>query len=713
MTDFALHFAPRSPWALLALASLIAVGIALWAYRFSMPPVSLPWRRALGAARALVLLALVWLLAQPVLERAQPASGRRVTLLVDRSASMDLPGAPGAPPRSDLADEAARALTGALGARAQVRRADFAAELRGDSARAGEGRDATALGDALAALAALPVERRPDGVVVVSDGVVNAGADPVAAARALGVPVHTVLVGAPLGADRAVAAVETAAQARVGEETPVVVRVWSSEPRGTVIPVRLMDGPREIARATLAAPGPGAEAMVTMRATPARAGLAVWTARVDSLAADAAPLNDARQVAVPVVPGKLGVFLLSGGLQWDLAFLRRALLGDSTLTLTTRVREAGGWRTLERPGGGAPTAADLRGISVVVLDGIAAADAGPAFDAALSDFVRAGGGLLVLGGNSPGLAGMRRGALGAALGVTLRPGEAREAQPQPTSAAGDLLAWDDDPARGAAAWRAAAPLSAAQPLQPGAGDRVLLESQGGGPPLLLSRRIGRGPVLLVNGAGLWRWSLSATDGQAGERSRRLWRRVVRWLSEPVQGEPLRVQPERWLSAGGERVRLLATLQDDRFEPVGDAVLTGDATDGAGHSRALSFAPAEAGSYSVALDGLPAGRWQVSVRAEKAGRELGRTRSEFAVDRWSLEALRAEPDSATLAAVAEASGGRTTVASNARQWAGALETRALTRRRTSSARLWESPWLFAAIVTLLSAEWITRRRRGLP
>ena len=161
------------------------------------------------------------------------------------------------------------------------------------------------------------------------------------------------------------------------------------------------------------------------------------------------------------------------------------------------------------------------------------------------------------------------------------------------------------------------------------------------------------------------------------------------------------------------MRLLATLQDEQFEPVGDAELTGDATDGAGHSRALVFAPAEEGSYSVALDGLPAGRWQVSVRAEKAGRELGRARSEFAVDRWSLEALRAEPDSATLAAVAEASGGRTTVASNAGQWAGALETRALTRRRTSSARLWESPWLFAAIVTLLSAEWITRRRRGLP
>ena len=58
----------------------------------------------------------------------------------------------------------------------------FAAELQGDTAKAGDARDATALGDALGALAELPLERRPDGVIVVSDGVVNAGTDPVAAA---------------------------------------------------------------------------------------------------------------------------------------------------------------------------------------------------------------------------------------------------------------------------------------------------------------------------------------------------------------------------------------------------------------------------------------------------------------------------------------------------------------------------------------------------
>jgi len=84
-----------------------------------------------------------------------------------------------------------------------------------------------------------------------------------------------------------------------------------------------------------------------------------------------------------------------------------------------------------------------------------------------------------------------------------------------------------------------------------------------------------------------------------------------------------------------------------------------------------------------------------------------------VDRWTLEALRAQPDSASMAAIASATGGRFGHASEALAWARSLDTRSLVRNRTASARLWESPWLFALVVAMLSAEWSWRRRRGLP
>jgi hypothetical protein len=711
--DLSIHLAPNAPALWLALGSLALIALALWAYRFTVPPLPALMRRVLPVLRGAALLVLLWLLAQPVLERARAGRSAHLVVLLDRSRSMELPASADGPPRADVAARAADDLERAWRGRARVTTVGFAAKLGRDSAAVGS-RGSTALGEALGALPLSPEGQELDGVVVVSDGVVNAGADPVAAARALGVPVHTVRVGEAAGADRAVTEIEASATARVGEPTPVRVHVATSEGRGTAFDVRLSDGARELGRARVVSPGAGAEVVAEFRVTPVHPGLAVWTARVDGLAGQITEINDARQVAIEVAPGRLGVLVLSAGLNWDLAFLRRALGADSGLAVTTLVRDKGGWREVEtgraRP---APAAADLRNRAAVILDGLSGAETGEEMDAALDAFVRGGGGLLALGGPAPGLARLRGGRLGQHFPLALDPALPRSGSPEPTAEGAELLAWDDDPQRGDRAWRAAAPLADLAPIVAGAGDRVLLGARGGGPPLLVSRRAGRGQSLLVNGVGIWRWSLSGHDDLSAERSRRLWRRAVRWVAEPVQGEPLRVKPERWLTARGEPVRLFASLQDAEFKPVAGAEVRGEIQDASGRSSPVAFTPRAAGSYEALIEDPPPGRYRVSVRASRGGAELGRAGTEFAVDRWSLEEARAEPDSATLAAIAAASGAGTTGAADVSAWARAMPARSLARPRTESHRLWESPWLFGVLVGLLGLEWAWRRRRGLP
>jgi hypothetical protein len=275
-----------------------------------------------------------------------------------------------------------------------------------------------------------------------------------------------------------------------------------------------------------------------------------------------------------------------------------------------------------------------------------------------------------------------------------------------------MLAWDDDPARGARAWHEAAPLADVATIVPGGADRVLLKSRESATPLWLARTIGRGQVLLVNGSGFWRWSLDGTDELAGERGRRLWRKTIRWLSEPVHGEPLRVAAERRLVPGGEPVRLDALLQDARFQPVAGADVHAELTGPGGATRRVTFTPGGPGVYTSTFPSPGPGRWQVTARATRSGRELGRARGEFVVDRWTLEALRAQPDSASMAAIASASGGTMGFARDAARWARSLDASSLVRHRTATTRLWESPWLFALVVAMLSVEWGWRRRRGL-
>jgi hypothetical protein len=161
------------------------------------------------------------------------------------------------------------------------------------------------------------------------------------------------------------------------------------------------------------------------------------------------------------------------------------------------------------------------------------------------------------------------------------------------------------------------------------------------------------------------------------------------------------------------VRLDAMLQDAQFRPVSGADVRGEMSGPGGLLKKFLFAPGGAGAYTATFPSPGPGRWQVSVRATRDGRDLGRARSEFVVDRWTLEALRAQPDSAAMASIAAASGGRAGRSANLAEWTHALATRALVRHQRASTRLWESPWTFAIVVAMLSAEWTWRRRRGLP
>jgi hypothetical protein len=720
VNSFALHLAPHAPWLALAALTLVLLGLSVWAYRFRRPPLPRAARRLLPLLRFIAIAVLLWFLAQPVLERVQGGAAR-VVILLDRSRSMELPVRAGGPARSEAAAHAAEQLKRALRGRAAVEVIPFSSALESDTASIAPDRSSTALGDALEQLGGSDAGTRASAVTVISDGVVNRGADPVAAARSLGLRVDAVPIGDANVLDRVITGLEAPPDARVGQTEPVRIRLTSGEPRGSLIPVRLFQGSRELAHATAIAPGSGAETEVEMRATPLEPGLAVWTAHLDTLSHELTSRNNERSVALEVAPGRIGVMIVSEGLNWDLTFMRRALAGDSSLSLSTWTREDGRWRVLTNrntpAAGSVPRAADLRGQAVVVLDGIAASDVSPEFDHALAAFVRGGGGVLALGGALPGLMRYRNGVLGADLGVRVSvDASTRGVAPMPDPGASDLTAWDDDAARGQQAWRDAAPVNDVLPLEAAAGDRVLIGSASNGPPLVVARRIGRGQALLVNGAGLWRWSLSPTDDLAGERGRRLWRRIARWLAEPVQGEALRIRPERWLTSSGEPLRLFATLQDSAFRPIATARIEGQVTLPGGASRTVTFEPREAGVYAATLHGLAPGRYRVNARAlaGRAGaREIASAQTEFAVDRWSLEDARSEPDRATLAAISNASGGAVVDAKALADGSAHVSVSALARGRAVSLRLWESPWLFGLVVSMLSIEWFWRRRRGLP
>jgi hypothetical protein len=712
------------PWILIAIP--ICAALAVWAYRFGVPPIHLSTRRLLGALRAAALLALVLLIGRPVLARLERSGASQIVVLVDRSLSMTLPVGEGAATREQVAERVAADLARRLGGRHRVVRYDFAAAAypaTGDSARTLD-RSGSALGDALA-----EVGRLPDlaGVVIVSDGVANRGRDPVQAARELGKPVSAVPIGGASGFDAAVDEVAVNPTARAGRATPIAVRLRHGGGTARRGRLTVREGARILAEREVVLGAAGEETVEEMSIVPRGLGLATYLVRLDAGPGELTAANNERAAVQTVLPDRQRALVVTRAPGWETTWLRRALDADSAWAVQYARIDGPGPSPM--PGARAaevPQAADWARATVAIAHGLTRADARGPIGALLLTHLRAGRGLVVWGGEGAGgasLAALGGTPLGAALGIGDIGGAGAELRPAlPPGELHEIVRLELDESFLRGVFAALPPLSGVSAIEERAGDRVLVRGVERPVPLLVLRRSGRAQALLVNGSGLWRWGFTAGDGGAAARYQRLWGNALRLLAEPTQAEPLRVAAERPLFAQGEPVGVSASLVDDAFQPVDGAALVArlEAVSGLGGGTAprVSSSPLRltaegGGSYRGAWPALPPGRYRIRAEVRLRGGSARTASGEFVVESASPEFRNVLPDRATLARIAQVSGGDVGDARRAGEFAERVSERAASAGRVRESRLWENPFAFAFVAALLSGEWFLRRRRGLP
>ncbi len=715
-------------WIWLLPAIVAACALAFWAYRFAVPAVAIGLRRGLGLARVVALLLLLGMIARPLLSIAQRGESRTVVVLEDASLSMELPGH-GSASRAEDAARVVADLERRLSGSATVRRWRFAGGVLAADADSSRNLEpaATDLGRALA-----ETGRLTDvvAVVVVSDGVVNRGADPVQGARRLGRPISAVAIGEAPTWDAAIEEVAVAPLARLGEESAMEVRLSHDGAAARRARLEVSDGTTVLVTRDITLATGGEETVERLTFTPRKLGLSHYRVRLDAGADEPVSANNVRAAVQRVLPDRQRVLVLAGALHWDFTWMRRALDADSAFAAEYALASAAGLRaphTTKASGGGLDVG-PLDRYAVIVLQGLSAERLPRGMEERLVAFVRAGGSLVLWGGPGPQPAtlGEWEGSplgrvLGIAAGQRLR---ATEVEPElaEREASHDLVRLDDDPDRNRRYFGSLPPVTHVSPVAVRPGDHVLVAGMSGRVPLIALRRAGRAQVLLVNGAGLWRWGMSGIDPLAPERYRRFWAQALRLLSEPVQTEPLRVAVDRALAARGETVRVTASLQDADFQPVPGAEVKarvarvpdsqGETGKGASGDE-IVLSEAGAGSYGGVLEGLAPGRYRVSATARHRAVGESRAETEFVVDSWTPEALAVRPDRALLEAMAAASGG-VMVELGALARLSEQVGQAVSRpTRWSERRLWEEPILYLALLGLLAGEWWNRRRRGLP
>ncbi|MBN1608836.1 MAG: hypothetical protein JW940_19575 [Polyangiaceae bacterium] len=591
----------------------------------------------------------------------------------------------------------------------------------------------------LAALRALRESaERPDSLVVVSDGRLTApgSAGTVPSMRdalaGIDVPIHTIRVSETAPADASIRSVHTAGVAVAHQPFELVVEVGCS---GGLSCDRLPVAVRELHRG--AEPSLLASGLVELRAgagrvrlpvTVERAGSRVLEVRLDSPQGDQVPENDVRLTTFTVTRARVRLLHVAGRPSYDVRALRVWLKSDRAVDVVAFFI----LRSLEDDAQVLDAESELALIPFPVheLLGVHL----PSFDAvilqdidavryelaphlgAIANYVRVGGGLIMVGGPSAFLGGSYGGtALDSVLPVTLprgaEPFDTARFVPEPTALGRTApivrplreLLGDELPEM-VGSNTLGSPREGALVLWQHPTRRVALRAGTAPMPLLALTEAGEGRSIALGVDGTYRLAFSGLGAQVlGRAYSALYDGLLGWLMRDPRYESARVELDRpcvahvpfglpvFLAPGLEGP---ISLKVSKLSPSGEAVV----------DRGLS--PDEQRRGSIELGGLETGGYCVELRV---GRALT-TRYDFACEAGGEAWSDSRPDPERLKMISRATGGRS-VSSDRVEDLPRPEAAEVHSQRHVKAVL--PPWCWCLLAaSALSAHWALRRRGGL-
>ena len=456
-------------------------------------------------------------------------------------------------------------------------------------------------------------------------------------------------------------------------------------------------------------------------------GMIPFELRIEDAAADEESKKRPFLVEV-VAPGKR-ILYVQNGFNFEFKFLRRAVVGDRNLQLQTFVRTGEG--KLVSIGGGTGqklelTQAGLAPYALVILGDLPPESLSQEQSGALKEYVNRGGSLILLGGlNSFGSSKIADTSL-AEISPAVLPADYREGRfPSRMTEAGLR-----HPVLGALfnevkQFPAVLSANIARSLAPGA--EVLMEAEISGQrtPLLVTARFGGGRVVAFMSDSLWRWRMGVLTGTPGKSFYDVfWGQLIEWVipkaDEKIGSAKLEVFTERSSYLMGERPEVRAIFDPGSAGGKLPSTLPLKVRTPDGKTFDYAMKP---GNF-VASSGKSVSGYTVKVEPNVsgifvaqsnwgAGKDKLEAESRFSVSEPLPEKAGKPIDRVFLGKVAEQTGGKFFGIDQVDSWGELVVGKEQQVSRVRLLDLWNHPVLLVALLVLLSADWLTRKRWNLP
>lgn len=745
----------------IALTVAAAALLALYAVRRPTGLSRPRWGTVVLLMSLAVALVLVLLLNPTWVEPLPPPEGNpQLMVLIDTSASMRTADVGEGKTRLQAAREVVERLTPAVESRFDVRFASFSASSRGTSLPALESLEPDGPMTDLAGAVADAVAHQQEGgqaVLLLSDGIHNAG-DPghviraATLARALDTPIYTVTLGSEMDShDLAVDFESPQQMAFVRQSTPLAVqvrRVGLSIPAASL--ALLCDGETvERRQASFSADG---RAEVRFMVEHDDVGLFRYEVELAAAPGELTRLNNRAISVLRVVDEPVRVLLAEGNPYWDSKFLTRVLAIDPAVEVDSYVRMteqrvmkrtfrreravdppaegaadavatadvipiSESWEVLTSPAEVLSSPERLAGYQVVVLgrdaDEFLTEDA---LETLRQWIAREGGSLICYRGQPTAQPGGR---LAPLLPVRWTPSHESRFHVDWTDRGRQLhwLATLDEMQMGRPLSQLPTLASAGSATASGPLTVVLASAQGdeAAPPAVSYQPYGGGRVVVIEGAGMWRWAfLPPRHQQYDDVYRSLWQSVVRWLVSSaglLPGQNVGLRTDKVVFTAAELPVGTLLLR----EPLEDAPPPTVTLSGANLAEPRKIVPVplagEEGAFRVLFGKLDAGHYEAVVDAAEGSSGAS---TAFDVREFTDEQLDLQARTDVMARLASLTDGG--VLDPARPDDLLREFEAHQRRsRPPEVRryaAWDRWWLLIGTFGLWMVAWGVRRSSGL-
>lgn len=709
---------------------IIAGMMAFFSYRRPLPPVGTPLRVILIILRTLGLASLLLAIAEPVLSLITTTNQPPVAaVLIDQSQSMTIADKTGK--RDDQVRSFIQESPFHFSSGTDVKYFGFSDHLREikslqpDSLRF-RGSE-TDIASALREIHSIRNEENIQEVILISDGNVTTGENPVYDAEELAFPVVTVGVGdSSEYKDVLVSDVIANNIGYVESAIPVDATIKSIGCDGARVEVTLTEGTTTIQKKTIVL-GPGTlSTVVQFEIIPKEEGIHKYTIRVSPVEGELTEKNNSQSFFIKILKSKISVLLIAGAPGPDVAFVRRILALDRNIAVKTSIQKSTSEFYEE-----ALSENTLDSAECLVLIGYPASDASPGIIRMIRNSVeQKKKPLLFIASRTIDYEKLRILEPLLPFSFSSYPRSEREITftLAPSQVENAMFRFSffspeeqDDPRHRVGRWNSLPPIFEGDATYtPRPESEVLANASIQGvtlnEPVLVSRSVQQTKSLALLAYGIWRWELLVRPSSYHEAMLSSFiSNAVRWLTTREDSRRVVITPVRPLFSAGESVRMAGQVYDENYSPIDNADVMVRLIKGT-EAAEYPLRSIGNGRYEAAIDGLSEGDYVYTGTARIGENTIGEDHGRFSIGEMNVEFLQTRMNAALLRQLAGRTGGRFIPVGEARSFfRDPLNVPSLTTKEIHHAReltLWNSSWLLIATILFFSIEWFFRKRSGM-